>query len=158
MTNVYIRTKTEQLSFIDGGGSFGWRSNNKFTVLDAKLTGEPIDEYWTVNDVSVGDTIFVLIVEYTGGGCEGCAYGIGEILWVFTSKETALKAMEKFKVVIDEIENHDYDQDENDEYIPPSVVSIELENGIEVEVNNPVCDYNATLDYKLKVMQMELGE
>jgi hypothetical protein len=153
MTNIYIKTTTEQLSFIDGGGSFGWRSNNKFTVHDAKLTGEP-GGFCTVVDVSVGDTIYVLTVEYTGGGCEGCAYGIGEILMVFTSKETAFKAMEEFKTVIDEIENHDYDEDSEDKpYIPQDYVTIELEDGTQINVYNPVNDYNATLDYKLKVIE-----
>lgn len=158
MTNIYIKTKTEQLSFVEGGGGFGWRSNNKFTVLDATLTGET-GGFCTVVDVSAGDTIYVLTVEYADGGCEGYAYGIGEILMVFTSKETAFKAMEEFKTAIDEIETHDYYEDpENNPYIPQDYVTIKLEDGTLIYVYNPVNHYNATLYYKLKVIEKIVKE
>jgi hypothetical protein len=148
MTEIYINWKQHLLSSITDEWGRDWEEEYHFSVNNAYLSGEhmAVESFKTIHDVNVGDTVYVLVIRYSDGNSFGRAYGKGEVLWVFTSKEIAEKASDTFTKAIEE---KDYDK--------PYTIEIELEDGSKVSIGNPVYDYFTTLD-ECEIIELKVEE
>lgn len=71
-----------------------WRQEWEFSVRGVSLTRQTDDDevFYIGVDVSVGDTLSVLCLEYTDGDGLGEASGLGAVLWVFRDPLLAREA------------------------------------------------------------------
>lgn len=128
MSLVYVQHSCLCVHDEHDGEQYGsWSRDNDFTVegvmLDTKLRWG-YDAIQIAPAVVPGDEVWVLWVTYSTGDSFGSDRGQGEIIWVFTDKDVADKALKKL--------------DANQK---SSVFSFEDEDGEVLHITNPANDH-----------------
>lgn len=102
-----------------------WSEDWDFNILSASLTipHQFFDKTFDVDfDVNVGDSVYVLVLDYSTGDRFGIGTGHGNILWVFKNKTTAEIAKQLWLYGL-------YDKDE--------YIEFELESKQRMKLLNP---------------------
>lgn len=98
---------------------------NKVSLTPNINSEDDIDEEFDVDyEVNIGDTVYVLYMEYSSGDSFGRSDGNIEIIWVFKSKELANSAKENYNA-----------------HQGASIIDCITDSGVRMSLSNPAYGY-----------------